>query len=239
MVKWIFWLLLLVNVLFIAFIRWGDALLAENSSARPQTPLNAEKIILRAELPEATPNTAPSQISVPTTSQPVASPSVDISPIVSSLCLEWGEFSGSDLTRASTALEKLNLGNKVTQQQIEYEIGYWVYMPPRQSRSEVEKKISELKALGIDEFYVVQEPKKWSNAISLGIFKTEAAAQKYLENLREKGVRSALVGERASKLVFTVFVLKNLDPELADKLEELKNVFQGSELKTVACKKAM
>ena len=68
-----------------------------------------------------------------------------------------------------------------------------------------------------------------------GIFKTEDAAQKFLESLKDKGVKSAVVGERMSKLMFTVFVLKNPDAGTTAKVVELQNEFAGSELKAAAC----
>ncbi|MDH4285251.1 MAG: SPOR domain-containing protein [Gallionellaceae bacterium] len=219
MLKWIFWLLLLVNALFIAFMRWGDAILTDNSAAKPQQLLNEEKIILLKSLPA--PAAGSSLASAP--------------PVTQSVCLEWGEISDNDLARASAAIDELGLGNKTTQRQVEHTSAYWVYMPPRPNRAEVEKKIGQIKALGVDDFFVIQEPGKWHNAISLGLFKTEAAARKYLDKLHQKGIKSAVAGERASKLVFTVFTLKSSGAEPAKKLAELKNEFQGSELKEVPC----
>lgn len=219
MMKWIFWLLLLANALFIAFLRWGDALLTDNSTAKLQQPLNEEKITLLKSLPA--PAAASSPASAPAITQPT--------------CVEWGEFSRSDLARASAALDELGVGNKITQRQVEHTSAYWVYIPPRPNRAEVEKKINQVKALGVDDFFVMQEPGKWHNAISLGLFRTEVAAHKYLDKLREKGIKSATVGERASKLVYTVFTLKNPGAETAAKLAELKNEFPDSELKEAQC----
>ena len=219
MLKRIFWLLLLANALFTAFIRWGDALLTDNSAAKPLQPLNEKKITLLKSLPA--PAIATSPASAPAITHPT--------------CVEWGEISRNDLARASAALDELGVGNKITQRQVEHTSAYWVYIPPRPNRAEVEKKINQVKTLGVDDFFVIQEPGKWHNAISLGLFRTEAAAHKYWDKLREKGIKSAVVGERASKLVYTVFTLKNPSAETAAKLAELKNEFQDSELKEVPC----
>ena len=53
--------------------------------------------------------------------------------------------------------------------------------------------------------------------------------------LRTKDVRSAKLGERVSKLKYTVFVLKGLDTGTADKLNALQKEFPDSELKLSAC----
>jgi hypothetical protein len=152
-----------------------------------------------------------------------------------STCAEWGEFSGSDLGRAQQALAALNLGGRLTQRGVEQDHGYWVYIPPLKNRAEVEKKIAQLKQRGVDDYFVVQEAGEWQNAISLGVFRTEEAAQKFLATLRTRQVRSARVGERMSKLRFTVFVMKGLDAGTMGRIEALRKRFPDGELKVSAC----
>jgi hypothetical protein len=92
-----------------------------------------------------------------------------------------------------------------------------------------------LKERGVKDYFVVQEKGKWLNSISLGVFKTKDAAEKYIAMLRTKDVRTAKLGERMSKLKYTVFVIKNLDSGTADKLNALQKEFPDSELKVSAC----
>ena len=214
--RWLFWLLLLSSLLFFAFMQWGDVLIGEGKNLQPQPPLNAEKIKLLRTPPVP-----------PSVTQPAAR--------VPDACMEWGEFSGNDLARASAALDALKLSDRLKQRHVEHISGYWVYIPPLKTHAEADKKIAQIKALGVEEYFVVQEPGKWRNAISLGVFKTEDAAQKFLEGLKDKGVKSALAGERVSKFTLTVFVLKNPDAETAAKVVALQNEFVGSELKATAC----
>lgn len=218
--KGLFWLLLLVSLLFSAFMQWGGAWTGDSKNLQSQPPLNAEKIkLLRTPV---VPHLA-IQSAVQPAAQSVAA------------CMEWGDFSGNDLVRATAALDALKLGDGLTQRQVEHTSGYWVYIPPLKTRADADKKIAQLKALGVEEYFIVQEAGKWRNAISLGVFKTEDAAQKFLESLKGKGVRSAMAGERMSKFVLTVFVLKNPGAETAAKLVALQNEFSGSELKAVPC----
>lgn len=231
--KLLFWILLIANTLFFVFIGWGDALLEDTSSTRLQHLLNAQKITFRATPPEMPTISSPPSTVIPASVE-LAAPA-DVSPVSNNLCLEWGEFSGIELASASKALNSIEIGSEITQRQDEHETGYWVYMPPRRTRAQVEKKISELKALDINEFFVVHEPGEWLNSISLGVFKTEDAAQNFLKILRKKGVRSARVGKRASKHVLTSFIISNPDAKSTAKLESLKNEFRDSELRTVAC----
>lgn len=214
--KWLFWLLLLASLVFFAFMQWGSAWTGDSKNLQSQPPLNAEKIKL-LPAPVASPPAAPSAVQA------------------AAACMEWGGFSGNDLTRATAAMDTLKLGDSLTRRQVEHVSGYWVYIPPLKTRAEVDKKVAQLNTLGVEEYFVVQEAGKWRNAISLGVFKTEGAAQKFLESIQNKGVKSAMAGERMSKFMLTVFVLKNPDAETAAKVVALQNEFAGSELKAAAC----
>jgi len=129
----------------------------------------------------------------------------------------------------------MKLGDNLTQRSVERNHGYWVYIPPLKKHASVEKKIAQLKERGVKDYFVVQEKGKWQNAISLGVFGTQDAAEKYIAMLRTKDVRTAKVGERVSKLKYTVFVIKDLDSGTADKLNALQKEFPDSELKLSTC----
>lgn len=233
--KWLFGLLLLANLMFFAFMQWGGALVEDSRNLQPQQAINAEKIKLLTASSVAPVLPAPdAQSSVPVLPLPAAQSSVPV--LTAAVCLEWGEFSGNDFTRASIALSARRLNDKVMQRQAEHVSGYWVYIPPLKSSVEVDRKVAQLKARGVVEYFVVNEAGIWQNAISLGIFKTEESAQKHLGSLQAKGVISAKAGERTSKLTSTIFELKNLDAGMADKVRALQNEFPGSELKAVDCK---
>ncbi|HLP98419.1 MAG TPA: SPOR domain-containing protein [Sideroxyarcus sp.] len=185
---------------------------------------------------------APVPISIPLaplrpTSAQSASPSAD-KPAAghSADCIEWGEFSGKDLLRAQQSLAMLKLGEDLSQRTVEQNHAYWVYIPPLKKRSDVERKIAQLKQRGVKDYFVVKDDKEWQNAISLGLFKSKEAAQNHLAVLRTQDVRSARIGERSSKLKFTVFIVKEPDSGTADKLKALHKEFTGSELKVTACR---
>jgi hypothetical protein len=172
-------------------------------------------------------------------SAPVAVPVVEavkpVAPPKEANCAEWGQFAGEDLSRAREALETLKLGKDLSQHAIEQDHGYWVYLPPQKKRADVDKKIAQLKERGVKDYFIVQEKGKWLNAISLGVFKNAEAAEKFLATLRTKGVRSAKVGQRKSKLKYTIFTMKDLDSGTLDKLRALRKEFPGSEFKTLEC----
>jgi len=218
--KRLFLILLLLNLLFA-----GIAQLAVNGSSetgREHAPLNAEKIQIVASVE------APALIENNT-----AAPSA---PEKTRVCLEWGVFAGSDLEQALVALKALNLDERnLTQLKVEETNRYWVYIPPLKSKADAEKKLSELKALGAKDFQLMQTEGKWQYAISLGVFATEDAAVKYLAQLQKKGVRSAKSGPRQHETGEVKFQIREVSDDLATKLVAIKEGFQGSELKAVAC----
>src|SRR5437762_3463397 len=102
-------------------------------------------------------------------------------------CLELGAFSPGDAARVQQALEPLALGSRLSQRRVEEIASYWVFMPPQRSRPAANQKAAELKKLGVEDFYIVQEDSKFRFAISLGVFKTEEAARSRLAELRKRG----------------------------------------------------
>lgn len=236
MMKWIVGLLVIANVVFFAILQWGATLAIDPNKLATQAPLNADKIKLMGE--GSVPASAPSVLvaSAELSSLPAASHVAEMQTAPPKLsCMEWGEFSGADLQRAEKDLAALDLGNKLKQHVVEYGSGYWVYIAPLKTRALAEQKVAQLKTRGVADYFIVQEAGPWQNAISLGVFKTGEAANKYLAKLQELGVKSAMVGERASKLKFTVFELDHLDGALSARLAILHKDYPESDLKLVSC----
>ncbi len=152
-------------------------------------------------------------------------------PPLSAVCVEWGAFAAADAARAASALDKLGLGNRLTQR--DSSDSYWVHMPPMKSRADAEKKANEVRALGVTDFYVVLEAGPAQFALSLGVFKTEEAANIQLAQLRSKGVRSAIVAPYG--VAATTFVIREPGEAVTMKLAELKAEFPAAALKAVAC----
>lgn len=201
--------------------------------AVPPPPIQIPAVSAPAALPAPAATVAPAARSVPAVA-PVLEAAKGAAPKPAN-CVEWGEFAGSDLVRARESLATLKLGRDLSERTVEQDHGFWVYIPPQKNRANVDRKIAQLKERGVNDYFVVQEKGKWLNAVSLGVFKSEEAAQKFLSALRAKDVRTARVGERKSRLRYTVFVMKELDSGTSDKLGVLQKEFPDSELKVSAC----
>ena len=151
------------------------------------------------------------------------------------VCLEWGGFAAEDTARAAAALARFELGDKVSQRASGE--AYWVYIPPLKTKADADKKASEVKGLGIRDLYVVQDASQWRFAVSLGAFKTEEGANNYLAQLRQKGVRSAVVGPRGA--ITSVFVIRDPGDAVAAKIAELKTDFPSAQLRAATCADAL
>lgn len=241
MTKKLFWILLLANVVLFAVMQrgwfgWGE-------QAPQAQPALHEDLIRLLDAPQSAPVAAlpasvPAAVAV-AVSSPAAAPVAVSSPAAAKpntlACVEWGDFSGSDLTRAKDALSAMQLGDRLSQHQVEHDTGYWVYIPPLKNKAVVKRKVSELRARSVREYFIVQEAGHWRNAISLGVFKTQEAAQHFLDELRNKGVRTAQVGQRASKFKVTIFRINGIGLLTEAKLAVMQKDFSGTELRHVPC----
>jgi hypothetical protein len=203
----LFLLLLFANLAFYAWWRYGAP-----ADAAGTAPLSRQiepeklKVIAPANLP------------------PAATPKKPAS--VAASCLEWGSFTVADAPRAEQALEPLGLGARLAQRRTEEVAGWWVFIPPQGSRQSALRKVQELKNLGVDEYFIMQD---WT--LSLGVFRSEDAAHARLAALRAQGVRSARVGARETVVPKIWLQVKSVDAPLQARLKEIARLVEGSELR--------
>jgi hypothetical protein len=116
------------------------------------------------------------------------------------LCLFWEHLPADDADRlASTLAEKL-AGIRVERRAVPVEgAGWWVMVPPLANKAEADKKVGEIKELGVNDLFVVHDAGPNQFAISLGVFSTEKGGQEHLGRLKAKGVKSAKLIRRPGK----------------------------------------
>jgi hypothetical protein len=116
------------------------------------------------------------------------------------LCLLWENLPADAADRlASTLAEKL-AGIRVERSAVPVEgAGWWVMVPPLANKAEADKKVGELKELGVSDLFVVHDAGPNQFAISLGIFSSEKGGQEHLARLKAKGVKSAKLNRRPGK----------------------------------------
>ncbi|HVC11730.1 MAG TPA: SPOR domain-containing protein [Burkholderiales bacterium] len=234
----LFLLLLLANLAFFAWSRY----LAPHPVGTDPRPL-AQQIdpgALRILTPAALAAMAPSKpkpASAAAAGAPTAAPAAPAATTPATalaaplVCMEWGAVPPGDATRAAQALAPLGLGSRLSQRTASGAQSWWVFIPPQPSLQGAQRKAAELKALGVDDYFIVQDqgPERW--AISLGVFRSEAAAQARLEALRAKKVHSAQAGPRASQGEQLWYVVSEVDPTLRARLQQIAQDFPGTELR--------
>ncbi|GAA5178204.1 hypothetical protein GCM10025771_17050 [Niveibacterium umoris] len=109
-------------------------------------------------------------------------------------CVSWAGLSKAQSD--AVALRAKDAGFVSKEQSVSGTASWWVHLPPQADRAAAEKKAEELKALGVAEFFIVKDGGANQNAISLGLYKSEESANRALEALKTKGVRSARVETR-------------------------------------------
>jgi hypothetical protein len=214
----LFFLLVLANVAFFAWSRFAAAPDAGGDPLPIGRQIDPEKlkIISPADLPAAPMAQKPAP--PPPAPPPVA-------------CLEWGSFTLADAARVEKALEPLALGSRLTQRRSEETASWWVFIPPQGSRQGALKKAAELKALSIDDYFIVPDDSDHRWAISLGVFRSAEAAQARLAALRGQGVRSAQAGPRETVVARVWYQVASVDAALQARLRDLARQLEGSELK--------
>ena len=209
-----FLLLVLGNV---AFFAWSRYIAPADASADP-LPLERQiepdrlKVIAPSELP-------------PVSARPASASTVALK------CLEWGSFTLADAPQAEKALEPLALGARLAQRRTEEAAGWWVFIAPQGSRPAALKKAGELKALAVEDYFIVQDEGPYRWALSLGVFRTEEAAQARLAALRGLGVRSAQIGARETTVPKVWLQVKGVDGALHARLKDAARSIEGSELR--------
>ena len=224
--KWLVWVFLLINIGLAGYFGF-DSLQKNQSFVRPDVAPNKVSLLdnnALTALPKKTIEVA--AIPVPV-AEPVPAP-------IQTSCYEWGIFSKTNLVTAKAVLSRLALGSVEKKQTSQESQRFWVYIPPLKSAALAQAKAEQVKALGIQDIFIVQEP-QWRNAISFGVFQDEKLATNLLSELKTKGVNSAVKSLRSQGKEHVSLLLKDVSLSAADALKNMKAEFPGSEIKSMTC----
>lgn len=164
-----------------------------------------------------------------TTSETSAAP-IGATPAKPAQCLQWINIKPEDLPRARAALAALQLGDKLSEAKNEDVLRYWVYIPAPESKKQLDGIVANLKRQGVADYSILAD-----NTISLGVFSTEEASTRHLEQMEIKGVRSARSGVRTTQLRDVMFSVKDPAAAVTSRINELQKAFVGSSVKQAVC----
>jgi hypothetical protein len=145
-------------------------------------------------------------------------------------CIEFGGFNADETRRLEQALVPLDLGSRLSVRHADDQATYIVYLPPFKTKADADHAASELRRIGVTDFFVIQDPGPFHLAISLGIFHSEEGAKGLATTLSQQGVKNAKTGERSSTIAKSYYQIRPADPVLMAKLGELKSQFPNQDL---------
>ena len=120
------------------------------------------------------------------------------------------------------------VGASVEVKPVDGTTSHWVHIPAQANKAAADKKAAELRALGVKDFYIVQDEGPSRNAISLGLFRNEAAANELLQSLNKRGVKSARIEVRATPPRHTQALVKGPSQLLDQRLPGLVAKMPGA-----------
>jgi hypothetical protein len=222
MLKILFSSLLLANAGLLAYhAGYFDAMLSsDREPARMANQLNAGKIRL---IP------GPGPVSTSGSAAPSAPMSADNPQALS--CTEVGNFRAEEASRFEARLGTLALADKVSRRTVRESASQMVFIPPQGDKEGADKRVAELRQLGIDDFYVIQDSSSMRWGISLGVFKSEEGARAHLAELSRRGVRSARIGPYGTGPAMVVFQLRGIDAGTQEKIRGIAADFPRQEVR--------
>lgn len=235
MLKFIFWSLLCINALLFAFGRGylGNARPSEREPQRIAAQLNTDKLTLLA--PGVASAAKPAPVPAAPQPEPEPEPAAAAAPALVA-CTEIGGVGEREARRLDKLLAPLELGDKLKKEELAVQeiSSHMVMIPPLGSKEAADKKASELKELGVSNYFIMNDSSNAKWAISLGVFKSEAAAQTLLAALKKQGVSGARIVGRPSSATRLAYRFRNLEPDLKARLDAIAAKFD--DLETRSCK---
>jgi hypothetical protein len=230
LLKFVFWALLAANAALFAYAQGylGKTGGGEREPQRLKNQLATERMVMltaaeaRAAAAIATPKAeeAPAQAPAPAPAETIA-------------CTQAGAFAAGDARRFETRIARLDLGARVTRTTVPFQevTSHLVYLPPSGGKEGADRRVAELKEKGVQNFFVMQgeSPLKW--AVSLGVFKTEAAAQSLVAALGKQGVRGARVLPRGPQGTRAAWQFRDLTPDERKSVAGIADDFAGVQLR--------
>ena len=222
--KLLVWLLVLLNVGLLVYF---------NIDLIAPKPALADRSIMPEKL------NILSQTTLDAMPKKVLAPAAEATPVAvidaATSCYKWGNFTKTNLPAAQVVLVRLGLQSTINQEQIDNEDRrFWVYYPPLKSAELAQQKADEIKQMGVEELFIVQDS-QWRNAISFGLFQDEQLASSLLNTLLEKGVKGATKALRSPGKSLNSLLIKSVTANTALELKKITPEFVGTDLAPAAC----
>jgi hypothetical protein len=171
-VRVLFLLLLLANVLFLAWTRWVVPETPATHNVPAAGGRELQPIRLRAEAPNATAASAADSSG---------------SGLPAAACVSIGPFiDPAHAAAANAQLERLGFTSRRRVSQDEVRVGYWVRVPNLATPADATNALATLRAAGLDDAYVLAEGEP-ENTVSVGVFADARRAAEVATRVQKAG----------------------------------------------------
>jgi hypothetical protein len=224
--KFFFWSLLCINGVLLAYSQGvlGNFKGNEREPARLKSQQSADKLVLVSA--------AQAALAVP----PTVAKAEPEAPVAATACLEVGNLAVPEARRFETRVASLALGERQTRTATPAvdATSHIVFIPPQGSKEAAERKAAELKNFGVNDYFIISDNSAMKWGISLGVFKSEAAAQGLLASLVKQGVHSARLTARGGQPAKVRYQFRAIDALTKSKIDDIAGSFAAAE--TSDCK---
>jgi hypothetical protein len=236
--RFVFWSLLFLNAALFVYAQgvFGTSKGSEEERARIKPQLDAGKLALLTNAQADAAKTAPAPAAASAPAQAAQQASVPVAaPAAKALgCIDVGTFTPGEAKRFESRLASLELGDKQLRQAVQAQdvTSYLVNIPPQASKEAADRKASELRGLGVTNFFIMSgdSPMKW--AISLGVFKTESGAQTLLAQLNKQGVHSARITPRGPSSTRYVYRFKDIEEDARERIVSVAEAVSSADIRS-------
>jgi hypothetical protein len=237
--KFVFWALLGANGVLLAY---GQGLLGQpgdgaREPARLKNQLAPERMqqLTPTQARQAAQSAAPAPQAEVAAPLPEPAPEPAPAPVPRNLvaCVQAGPFSTADARRFEARVARLGLTPRQSRIEIPYQevTSRLVYLPPNGGREGAQRRVAELRERGVTNFFIMQnDTSPLRYAISLGVFKSDGAAQKLVADLQRQGVRGVRVLPRGPQVTRAGYQYRQIDADERDRLTGIADNYNGVEV---------
>lgn len=233
MLKFVFWALLGANGVLLAY---GQGLLGQSPDAARE-PARLKNQLAPERMQQLTPTQARQAATASVAPAPQAEVAAPLpepapAPVARDLvaCVQAGPFSTADARRFESRVARLGLAPRQSRIEIPYQevTSRLVYLPPNGGREGAQRRVAELKERGVTNFFIMQnDTSPLRYAISLGVFKSDGAAQKLVADLQRQGVRGVRILPRGPQVTRAGYQYRQIDAAERDRLTGIADNYSG------------
>lgn len=146
-------------------------------------------------------------------------------------CVEIGGLSTDAARELTLALAGAGHIEHFERQEL---VRWWIHLPAQPSRDQVQRKLGELQRRNITDVSVVAAGSPETFTVSLGLFRERERAERYLDELRGHGVRTAVLSDAPRQLTRQWLRVRDVDAAQRGRLDEARRRFGAAELQSCA-----